>query len=90
MKIIDIKPVAVGLNITANAVSFQVLTLDITPKQFKLNARFFYINAEPGLETERTEVSNTPFELPIEDYNNWQTDEYLESKCLTKLGLERA
>jgi len=80
MNIIDIKPVAVALNVTANKVAFQVLTLDLTPKTFNLNARFF---------SDKVEVSNVPFELPISDYNDWKSDLELENKCLTALNLER-
>lgn len=84
MNLINIKPVAVGLNITANAVAIQVLTLDIKPIAFNLNARFFDVT-----EDKQTEVANIPFTLPLEDYDNWQTDEYLENKSLAKLGLTR-
>lgn len=89
MNKIKIKPISVGLNTTANEVSIQVLTLDITPEAFKLNARF-YDTQTIGEETTSKEVYNAPFELPIEVYNNWQQDSYLENESLAKLGLERA
>ena len=91
MTLIKINPVVVALNTTANAVAIQVLTLDIKPQAFKLNARLF--NVEPATETtpeNKTEVANIPFELPIEDYDNWQTDEYLETKSLQALNLTKA
>jgi len=81
MNIINITPVSVALNITANKVTFQVLTLDLTPETFNLNARFF---------NEEVEVSNVPFELPIEDYTNWKSDSELETKCLAALNLTKA
>jgi len=86
MNKINIKPVVVGLNITANAVAIQVLTLDITPEVFNLNARFFNVNQKEGLGPE---VANIPFTLPLEDYENWQTNEYLENKSLAALNLEK-
>ena len=85
MNLINIKPVSVALGVTANAVSFQVLTLDIWPKDFKLNARFFSVTDEG-----QKEVSNVPFSLPLEDYENWNADTYLENKSLAALNLERA
>ena len=84
MQKINIIPIVVALGISANAVSFEVLTLPIPPTTFKLNARFFNVQ-----EDKTEEVSNVPFELPLEDYNNWQSDTILEDKCLTKLGLKR-
>jgi hypothetical protein len=86
MTLINIKPVAVGLNQTANAISIQVLTLDLTPEKFNLNARFFSIDSK----NIQTELLNIPFELPIEDYSNWISDTYLENKSLEALNLERA
>lgn len=85
MTTINIKPVPVGFNRTANAISIQVLTLNIKPEKFNLNARFFSV-----IEDKKTELANVPFELPLEDYDNWQTDEYLENKSLQALNLERA
>jgi len=85
MNLIKIKPVSVGLNIQANAVSIQVLTLDIAPEKFNLNARFFFVDEET-----KKEISNIPYELPLEDYNEWITDEFLENKSLKHLNLERA
>jgi hypothetical protein len=85
MNLIKIKPVEVALNTTSNAVAFQVLTLDIAPEKFNLNARFFFVNEET-----KKEVSNVPFELPLEDYKEWITDEFLENKSLKHLNLERA
>jgi hypothetical protein len=85
MNLIKIKPVSVGLNIQANAVSIQVLTLDIAPEKFNLNARFFFVDEET-----KKEVSNIPYELPLEDYKEWITDEFLENKSLKHLNLERA
>jgi hypothetical protein len=85
MNQINIEPVTVGFNITANVVAFQVLTFDLSPLTFNLNARFY-------LETEEEikEVSNIPFTLPIEDYETWQSDAVLENKCLKALNLVRA
>jgi hypothetical protein len=85
MNLIKIKPVSVGLNIQANAVAIQVLTLDIAPEKFNLNARFFFVDEET-----KKEVSNIPYELPLEDYKEWITDEFLENKSLKHLNLERA
>ena len=84
MNLIKIKPVQVALNTTANAVAIQVLTLNIAPENFNLNARFFFVDGEI-----KSEVSNVPFSLPIEDYNKWVTDEYLENASLNALNLER-
>ena len=84
MQKINIIPIVVALGISANAVSFEVLTLPIPPTTFKLNARLFNVQ-----EDKTEEVSNVPFELPLEDYNTWQSDTILEDKCLTKLGLKR-
>jgi len=84
MNLINIKPIAVALNTTANAVSFQVLTLSLPPQNFLLNARFFQVD-----ENLKVEVSNVPFELSLEDYENWQNDTELENKCLAALNLER-
>lgn len=86
MTLINIIPVTVGYNQTANAIAIQVLTLDLTPEKFNLNGRFFYVDSE----NIKTELANIPFELPIEDYIKWLTDEYLENKCLEALNLERA
>jgi len=84
MNTINIKPIAVALNTNANAVSFQVLTLTLPPQTFLLNARFFQINQDSTKE-----VINIPFELPLSDYENWQSDAELEDKCLVALNLER-
>ncbi len=86
MNLIKIKPVSVGLNIQANAVAIQVLTLDIAPEKFNLNARFFFVDEEE----KKKEVSNIPYELSLEDYKEWITDEFLENKSLKHLNLERA
>ena len=83
MELIKIKPVPVSLGTTANAVLFQVMTLDLSPSEFKLNARFFNVEKET-----KTEVANVPFELPLADYETWTNDEVLADKCLTKLNLE--
>ena len=85
MNTINITPVTVAFNKIANAVSFQVLTLDLTPEKFYLNAKFFNV-----FENNKIELANVPFELPIEDYKNWQNDAELEAKCLTALNLNRA
>ncbi len=85
MNTINIKPVPVGFNKLANAVCFQVLTLDLNPNKFYLNAKFFNVS-----ESNKIELANVPFELPIEDYKNWQNDAILETKCITALNLERA
>lgn len=81
MNIINIKPVLVGFNLTANKVSFQILTFDLSPKEFNLVAKFYNDN---------NEIANIPFELPIEDYNNWKSDSGLENKCLVALNLDKA
>jgi hypothetical protein len=85
MNKINIEPVTVGLGITANVVAFQVLTFDLSPDTFNLNARFYN-----ETETETKEVSNIPFTLPIEDYETWKSDAVLENKCLKALNLVRA
>jgi hypothetical protein len=77
---IRIKEISVGFNLTANMVSFQVLTFDLSPIEFKLVAKFYFDN---------NEVANVPFQLPIEDYNNWKSDSGLENKCLVALNLEK-
>lgn len=77
---IKIKEISVGFNLTANNVSFQVLTFDLSPKEFNLVAKFYCDN---------NEVVNVPFQLPIEDYNNWKSDSGLENKCLVALNLEK-
>ena len=84
MNTINITPVVVAFNTTANAVSFQVLTLNLTPTEFKLNARFYNVH-----EKQTTEVANIPFALPFEDYENWNSDLELENKCLSALSLQR-
>lgn len=84
MNTINITPVVVAFNTTANAVSFQVLTLNLTPTEFKLNARFYNVQ-----EKQTTEVANILFALPLEDYNNWNSDVELENKCLSALGLQK-
>ncbi len=85
MNKINIEPVTVGLGITANVVAFQVLTFDLSPETFNLNARFYN-----EIEAETKEVSNIPFTLPIEDYETWKSDAVLENKCLKALNLVRA
>jgi hypothetical protein len=85
MNKINIEPVVVGWGITANVVAFQVLTFDLSPLTFNLNARFYN-----ETETELKEVSNIPFTLPIEDYESWKSDAVLENKCLKALNLVRA
>jgi|LakMenE01Jun11ns_1017448.scaffolds.fasta_scaffold9567095_2 hypothetical protein len=85
MNKINIEPVTVGLGITANVVAFQVLTFDLSPDTFNLNARFYN-----EIEAELKEVSNIPFTLPIEDYETWKSDAVLENKCLKALNLVRA
>jgi len=84
MNTIKIEPVAVALNVLANAVSFEVLTLQIPPTTFNLNARFFSINGE-----QKTEVANISFSLPLADYEAWQSDAELENKCLIHLKLTK-
>ena len=78
---ISIKEISVGFNLTANMVSFQILTFDLSPKEFNLVAKFYNDNVE---------ISNVPFQLPIEDYTNWKSDSGLENKCLVALNLEKA
>jgi hypothetical protein len=85
MNKINIEPVIVGFNITANVVAFQVLTFDLSPDTFNLNARFYN-----EIEAEIKEVSNIPFTLPLEDYETWKSDAVLENKCLKALNLVRA
>ena len=85
MNQINIEPVIVGFNITANVVAFQVLTFDLSPITFNLNARFYNETQE-----EIKEVSNIPFSLPLEDYETWKSDSVLENKCLKALNLVRA
>jgi hypothetical protein len=85
MNQINIEPVTVGLGITANVVAFQVLTFDLSPITFNLNARFYNETKD-----EVKEVSNIPFTLPIEDYETWKSDTELENKCLKALNLVRA
>ena len=85
MNKINIEPVVVGLNITANVVSFQILTFDLSPITFNLNARFYNETND-----ELQEVSNIPFTLPLEDYESWKSDSVLENKCLKALNLIRA
>jgi len=85
MNQINIEPVIVGFNITANVVAFQVLTFDLSPITFNLNARFYF-----ETEEEIKEVSNIPFTLPIEDYETWKSDSVLENKCLKALNLVRS
>jgi hypothetical protein len=85
MNQINIEPVIVGLGITANVVSFQILTFDLSPITFNLNARFYNENND-----ELKEVSNIPFTLPLEDYETWKSDSVLENKCLKALNLVRA
>ena len=84
MNTINITPVAVGLNQAANAVLFQIQTLNLPPTEFIFNARFFWIT-----NNIQKEVANVPFLLPIEDYNNWNSDVELENKCLSALSLQR-
>jgi len=81
MNLINIKPVFVALNTTANKVAFQVLTLDLSPKEFKLNARFYQDDAE---------ITNIPFELDLSFYESWTNDVELENECLKHFNLERA
>jgi hypothetical protein len=81
MNTINILPVFVALNTTANKVVFQVLTLDLSPTEFKLNARFFQ---------DTNEITNIPFELPLSVYELWTDDKYLEDVCLSHFKLERA
>jgi len=78
---IQIKEISVGFNLTANNVSFQVLTFDLSPKEFNLVAKFYFDN---------NEVANVPFQLPIQAYDNWKVDSTLENKCLVALNLEKA
>ena len=78
---IRIKEISVGFNLTANMVSFQVLTFDLSPKEFKLVAKFYFDN---------NEVANVPFQLNITDYVNWKGDSALENKCILALNLEKA
>jgi len=85
MNQINIEPVTVGLGITANVVSFQILTFDLSPIEFNFNARFYN-----ETEKEIKEVSNIPFTLPIDDYESWKSDAVLENKCLKALNLVRA
>jgi hypothetical protein len=85
MNKINIEPVTVGLGITANVVAFQILTFDLSPITFNLNARF-YVETEKQIK----EVSNIPFTLPLEDYESWKSDTELENKCLKALNLVRA
>jgi hypothetical protein len=85
MNKINIEPVTVGFNITANVVAFQILTFDLSPIEFNLNARFYN-----KIEAETIEVCNIPFTLPIEDYETWKSDAVLENKCLKALNLVRA
>jgi hypothetical protein len=85
MNKINIEPVVVGWNITANVVSFQILTFDLSPLTFNLNARF-YNETEEKIK----EVCNIPFTLPLEDYETWKSDSVLENKCLKALNLVRA
>jgi hypothetical protein len=85
MNKINIEPVTVGLGITANVVAFQILTFDLSPDTFNLNARFYN-----EIEAETKEVSNIPFTLPLEDYETWNSDAVLENKCLKTLNLVRA
>jgi hypothetical protein len=82
MNQINIEPVTVGFNITANVVAFQVLTFDLSPITFNLNARFYNETKD-----EIKEVSNIPFTLPLEDYETWKSDSVLENKCLKALNL---
>jgi hypothetical protein len=84
MNQINIEQVVVGFNITANVVSFQILTFDLSPIEFNFNARFYVETAE-----EIKEVCNIPFTLPIEDYETWKSDAVLENKCLKALNLVR-
>jgi hypothetical protein len=85
MNQINIIPVTVGFNITANVVSFQILTFDLSPITFNLNARF-YVETQDQIK----EVSNIPFTLPLEDYESWKSDGVLENKCLKALNLVKA
>ena len=85
MNKINIEPVTVGLGITANVVSFQILTFDLSPIEFNFNARF-YVETQDQIK----EVSNIPFTLPLEDYESWKSDSVLENKCLKALNLVRA
>lgn len=91
MTLIEIQPVAVGFGVTANHVAIQVLTLDIKPKEFNLNARFYnVIPATDDKPEQKEEVANVPFSLPLEVYDNWDNDLYLENESLKKLNLTRA
>lgn len=84
MNIINIIPVAVGLNITANAVGFQVQNFNLTPEELPMNARFYNVEGES-----KTEVSNIPFTLPKSVYDKWTTDSYLETESLKALNLTK-
>jgi hypothetical protein len=85
MNQINIETVTVGLGITANVVSFQILTFDLSPIEFNLNARFYN-----ETQDQIKEVSNIPFTLPLEDYESWKSDGVLENKCLKALNLVKA
>lgn len=79
---INIEKVSVGLNLFADQVEFQILSFNLEPTEgIKANARFFD-------STNDQEISNVPYDISQEIYNNWGAkDSYIIEQSLIILNL---